>query len=122
MGIIRLNNMNFYGYHGVYDFEKEQGANFEIDLELFTSLTKSSKSDNIEDTINYEDVYEQVKKAFGSKSYFLLEKLADSISKSIFEEHKIDKLIIRVRKINAPLDGKLDSVEIELKRNRADYA
>ncbi|MAR35754.1 uncharacterized protein METZ01_LOCUS1093 [marine metagenome] len=122
MGIIRLNNMNFYGYHGVYDFEKEQGANFEIDLELFTSLTKSSKSDNIEDTINYEDVYEQVKKAFGSKSYFLLEKLADSISKSIFEEHKIDKLIIRVRKINAPLDGKLDSVEIELKRKRADYA
>ena len=122
MGIIRLNNMNFYGYHGVYDFEKEQGANFEIDLELFTSLTKSSKSDNIEDTINYEDVYEQVKKAFGSKSYFLLEKLADSISKSIFEEHKIDKLIIRVRKINAPLDGKLDSVEIELKRKRTDYA
>ena len=121
MGIIRLNNMNFYGYHGVYDFEKEQGANFEIDLELFTSLTKSSKSDNIEDTINYEDVYEQVKKAFGSKSYFLLEKLADSISKSIFEDHKIDKLIIRVRKINAPLDGKLDSVEIELKRKRADY-
>ena len=122
MGIIRLNNMNFYGYHGVYDFEKEQGANFEIDLELFTSLTKSSKSDNIEDTINYEDVYEQVKKAFGSKSYFLLEKLADSISRSIFEEHKIDKLIIRVRKINAPLDGKLDSVEIELKRKRTDYA
>ena len=122
MGIIRLNNMNFYGYHGVYDFEKEQGTNFEIDLELFTPLTKSSKSDNIEDTINYEDVYEQVKKAFGSKSYYLLEKLADSISRSIFEEHKIDKLIIRVRKINAPLDGKLDSVEIELKRKRTDYA
>ena len=122
MGIIRLNNMNFYGYHGVYDFEKEQGTNFEIDLELFTPLTKSSKSDNIEDTINYEDVYEQVKKAFGSKSYFLLERLADSISRSIFEEHKIDKLIIRVRKINAPLDGKLDSVEIELKRKRTDYA
>jgi dihydroneopterin aldolase len=122
MGIIRLNNMNFYGYHGIYDFEKEQGTNFEIDLELFTPLTKSSKSDNIEDTINYEDVYEQVKKAFGSKSYFLLEKLADSISRSIFEEYKIDKLIIRVRKINAPLDGKLDSVEIELKRKRADYA
>jgi len=122
MGIIRLNNMNFYGYHGVYDFEKEQGTNFEIDLELFTPLTKSSKSDNIEDTINYEDVYEQVKKAFGSKSYFLLEKLADSISKLIFEKHKIDKLIIRVRKINAPLDGKLDSVEIELKRKRTDYA
>jgi len=122
MDKIRILNLKIPGRHGVYDFEKEQGANFEIDLELFTSLTKSSKSDNIEDTINYEDVYEQVKKAFGSKSYFLLEKLADSISKSIFEEHKIDKLIIRVRKINAPIDGKLDSVEIELKRKRADYA
>ena len=121
MGIIRLKNMIFYGYHGVYEFEKEKGTNFEIDLELFTSLATSSKSDNIEDTINYEDVYELVKKSFGSKSYFLLEKLADSISKSIFNEHNIEKLIIRVRKINAPLDGKLDSVEIELKRKKSDY-
>ena len=121
MGIIRLKNMTFYGYHGVYDFEKEKGTDFEIDLELFTPLLKSSKSDNIEDTINYEDIYELVKKAFVSKSYFLLEKLADSISMSIFKEHKIDKLIIRVRKINAPLNGKLDSVEIELKREKSDY-
>ena len=121
MGIIRLKNMTFYGYHGVYDFEKEKGTDFEIDLELFTPLLKSSKSDNIEDTINYEDIYELVKKAFVSKSYFLLEKLADSISMSIFKEHKIDKLIIRVRKINAPLNGKLDSVEIELKSEKSDY-
>ena len=122
MGIIRLKNMIFYGYHGVYEFEKEKGTNFEIDLELFTPLAKSSKSDNIEHTINYEDIYELVKKTFGSKSYFLLEKLADSISRSIFEEHKIEKLIIRVRKINAPLDGKLDRVEIELERKSSDYA
>ena len=122
MGIIRLKNMIFYGYHAVYEFEKEKGTNFEIDLELFTPLAKSSKSDNIEHTINYEDIYELVKKIFGSKSYFLLEKLADSISRSIFEEHKIEKLIIRVRKINAPLDGKLDSVEIELERKSSDYA
>mgnify|MGYP006094301481 CR=1 FL=1 len=122
MGMIRLNNMIFYGYHGVYDFEKENGANFEIDLELTVPLNKPSKSDNIEDTINYEDIYELVKKSFGSKSYFLLEKLADSISQSIFKEHRVDKLIIRVRKINAPLNGKLDSVEIELIRKRSDYA
>tara|TARA_Y100000746_G_C15272787_1_gene354305 strand:+ start:128 stop:496 length:369 start_codon:yes stop_codon:yes gene_type:complete len=121
MGIIRLNNMNFYGYHGVYEFEKEQGTNFEIDLELFTDLTKSSASDNIEDTINYEEVYELVKKVFGSKSYFLLEKLANSISRSIFKEYKIEKLIIRVRKIDAPIDGKLDSVEIQLSRKKSDY-
>ena len=122
MGIIRLKNMIFYGYHGVYEFEKEKGTNFEIALELFTPLGNSSKSDNIEHTINYEDIYELVKKTFGLKSYFLLEKLADSISRSIFEEHKIEKLIIRVRKINAPLDGKLDSVEIELERKSSDYA
>ena len=61
MGIIRLKNMTFYGYHGVYDFEKEKGTDFEIDLELFTPLLKSSKSDNIEDTINYEDIYDYIR-------------------------------------------------------------
>ena len=29
MGVIRLKNMQFFAYHGVYDFEKELGAPFE---------------------------------------------------------------------------------------------
>ena len=56
MGIIRLNNMSFYGYHGVYDFEKEQGANFEIDLELFTSLATSSLIRSSPSLVNWPNV------------------------------------------------------------------
>ena len=38
MGVIRLKNMLFYGYHGVNESEKELGGKFEVDLELSTSL------------------------------------------------------------------------------------
>jgi len=40
MGVIRLKNMLFYGYHGVNESEKELGGKFEVDLELSTSLKK----------------------------------------------------------------------------------
>ena len=32
MGVIKLKNMQFYGYHGVYDHEKKIGAPFEVDV------------------------------------------------------------------------------------------
>ena len=47
MGIIRLKNMQFFGYHGVYDHEKEVGAPFEVDIEIETSFAHAIKSDDI---------------------------------------------------------------------------
>ena len=51
MGVIRLKNMLFYGYHGVKKSEKELGGKFEVDLELSTSLKNSGLSDDLHDTV-----------------------------------------------------------------------
>ena len=57
MGIIRLKNMQFYGFHGVHESEKELGGRFEVDVELNLSLNSSCLSDDLHDTIDYESVY-----------------------------------------------------------------
>lgn len=121
MGIIRLKNMQFYGYHGVHDSEKQLGGKFEVDLELRTSLKKSIASDSLKDTIDYQAVYDTVEHSLQANKFYLLESLAGHIAKSLLARFPVDSLLIRVRKPHAPVRGVLDTVEVEIERFRSDY-
>ena len=52
MDVIRLENMVFYGYHGVTAAEKETGRRYEVDCELETDLAAHTTFDaHMEKTI-----------------------------------------------------------------------
>lgn len=122
MDIIRLKNMVFYGYHGVHEQEGQVGGKFAVDLELYRPLRKPGKSDDIRDTLNYEAIYRTVETCTSTHKYYLIEALAEAIAKEVIKAYLVEKLIVRVRKPNAPVKGVLDEVEVEIKRTRADYA
>ena len=122
MGVIRLKNMQFYGFHGVSDSEKHLGGRFEVDVALHLSLKDSCESDDLNDTINYEVIYKTVDSCIRKDKFYLIEALANSIAKDILNEHPVDSLMVRVRKPHAPVKGVLDTIEVEIERNKADYA
>ena len=122
MGVIRLKNMQFYGFHGVSDSEKHLGGRFEVDVELHLSLKDSCESDDLNDTINYEVIYKIVDACIRKDKFYLIEALANSIAKDILNGHPVDCLMVRVRKPHAPIKGVLDTIEVEIERNKADYA
>jgi len=121
MDVIRLKNMVFYGYHGVHESEKTLGGKFEVDLELYKDLSEAGQSDNLKDTLDYEKIYKTVNNCTKNNKFYLIEKLAERIAKSVLRKYKTDKVIVRVRKPNAPVKGVLDTVEVELKRQKEDY-
>ncbi|MFA6702688.1 MAG: dihydroneopterin aldolase [Dysgonamonadaceae bacterium] len=109
---IELKNMRFYAYHGVFQEERIYGNDFIVNLRIETDLSKSLETDNIDDTINYGDVYEYVKTEMEKPSN-LLEHLAGRIYKAIKSAFPtIDFLEVRVSKLNPPVNGKVDSSEI----------
>ena len=122
MGVIRLKNMQFYGFHGVSKSEKHLGGRFEVDVEMHLSLKDSCESDDLNDTINYEVIYRTVDSCIRKDKFYLIEALANSIAKDILNEHPVDSLMVRVRKPHAPVKGVLDTIEVEIERNKADYA
>ena len=61
MDILRLNGMKFHAYHGCLEQEKWVGNDYEIDLALKMDLKEACLSDNLDDTINYALVYEDIK-------------------------------------------------------------
>ncbi len=116
MGVIQIENMEFYAYHGCYREERVVGNRFLVDLEITTNLEKAEKSDNIKDTLNYQAAYEIVKEQMAIKSH-LLEHVGGRILDQLFKVFpEIEKAAVKVSKMNPPMGGQMERVSLTLIR------
>lgn len=114
MSKITLENMQFHAYHGCLDVEKEDGNLFLVTLTLELDTTLAEKTDNLYDTLNYQEVYDVVKREMEIPSN-LIEHVAKRILGSVKKSFpQIDSLNIEFAKTNPPLGGKVEKVKIEL--------
>ena len=112
---IKINNMKFHSYIGVYEEEKKIGQNIEIDLII--SLSKEIiKNDDINSTLSYGDCYRKIEKIVKVSRVDLLETLALDIIKEMKKmNEKIEYVQVNIRKLAVPINGIFDSVEIQIK-------
>jgi len=116
MGVIRLENMEFYAYHGHFKEEQIVGNKFLVDLLIETNMSNPAQSDDLKDAVNYQKAYMLVKEEMSKKSH-LLEHIGKRILDVLFQELKgIEKITVRVAKMNPPVGGKMDSVSVTLTR------
>jgi 7,8-dihydroneopterin aldolase/epimerase/oxygenase len=119
LDIIRLRNAVFYAYHGVLLDEQNLGGKFEVDVDLYCDLSRGAKSDHLEDTINYERVYDCIRTLVLEKKHLLLESLASAVGRGILKNFsKVQSVTVKVRKPSAPVKGIIDYVEVELTETR----
>ena len=105
IGIIELEGMEFKAYHGCLEQEKVRGNFFTVDFRGELDLSAAADSDNLNDTLNYGEIYEIVAEEMSIPSE-LLENVAGRIVKAI--EKRFPQLIafsIRVSKRKPPVDG-----------------
>ncbi|MCX6829945.1 MAG: dihydroneopterin aldolase [candidate division Zixibacteria bacterium] len=122
MDVIRLNNMVFYGFHGVTAAEKETGRRFEVDCELETDLASPGQSDSLKDTVDYAAVFGKIKDIVEGKAFSLVESLAISLANEILREFPVFRVTVRVRKVVPPIAGTIDHIEFEVTRHQPDAA
>lgn len=119
MDKIKLDNMQFYGYHGVFPEENKLGQQFYVDLELFFDLTAAGKSDKLEDSINYAEIHSRVKHKVENETFQLIEALAEAIASDLLHTYtKINALTVRVIKPHPPFDIHFDGVTVEIHRKQ----
>ncbi len=117
MGIIQIEGMEFYAYHGHFEEERLVGNDFIIDLIIETNLEPAAISDQIEDAVNYQELYNLIKEQMKIKSA-LLEHVANRIINSIYTKFdtKIKSVNVKISKMNPPLNGKIKKVSIVMER------
>ncbi len=116
MGVIRLHNMTFYGYHGVSAAERQTGRRFEVDIELAVDMDKAAASDRLQDTVNYTEVYRTVEELVAQDRFSLLETIAVRLAEEILKKFEPKEVTVRVRKKIPPVPGNLDHIEVEITR------
>ena len=116
MDVIGLQNMSFYGYHGLSAAERETGRRYEVDVELHRDVSRAAQTDSLKNTIDYRRVYEVVEGVLTGEEHHLLESIAEAIADKMVADFQLDQVVVRVRKRMPPIPGNLDFIEIEVKR------
>lgn len=118
MGKIELKNIRVYAYHGCLVEESQIGSDYRVDLEVKANLSKSAKSDELSDTVDYVHLNAIVIREMAIRSK-LLEHVAERIIHSVLSEIKmVKKVKVSVAKINPPIGGDVAEVKVIMKGKR----
>ncbi|MCD6596003.1 dihydroneopterin aldolase [bacterium] len=120
MGIIKMHNMDFFGYHGITAAEKQLAKRYSVDVEMEYNTERVAKFDKLdENVVNYELVYREISNFFLNNKFQLTETVAERLADLLFDNHKMaNKLTIKVRKNHPPFPGFMEWVEVEVVRER----
>ncbi len=117
MAVLRIQNMMFYGFHGIYEYEREQGQKFYVDVEVETKDDKVAETDDVKDGADPAAVYSIVRDAVENKRFQMIEALAAHVGDMLLSKHDhFARVTTRVRKPAVPISGPLDYVESEATR------
>ena len=120
MDRILLKGLSFFGRHGCHEAEKQLGQKFTVDIELECDLSVASRSDDLDDTIDYVALYNHARDVIEGPSVQLLEVLAQRIADFALQDERVDSAWIRISKPHIALPGALEFLGVEITRGRED--
>ncbi|WP_196895331.1 dihydroneopterin aldolase [Aureivirga marina] len=121
MGIIKVRNIRVYAYHGCLMEEGKIGSDYRVDVTVKADLSKSAKTDDLNDTVDYVFINRVVKEEMEIRSK-LLEEVVDRILNRILKEEKlVKKATVAVSKLNPPIGGNVAMVTVERTKNRKHF-
>lgn len=116
LGIIEIENMEFFAYHGCFEAEQIVGNKFIVYACLHYDCAQAAKSDSIQDALSYQTAYEIIAREMMKNSHLLenvVQRMIDALYKS-FPQTKYVK--IKVAKLNPPIGGKIGSTSVTLEK------
>lgn len=111
---IYLRNVRFHAFHGVLPQEGIVGNDYFVNLVLDYDFSSAMKTDDLQGTLNYAEVYQKVREEMAVPSK-LLEHVAGRIAHRLFSDFpEIQKLQLSITKVNPPMGADSDGAGVEV--------
>lgn len=111
---IVLQDLRFHAYHGVLPQERLTGNDYVVNLRIGYDIGDAMLSDDVNDTLNYAEVYQLVSQEMAVPSG-LIEHVAGRIGDRLFRLfQKIEKVELKIIKQNPPMGADGDGAGIEV--------
>ncbi|MFA6335372.1 MAG: dihydroneopterin aldolase [Bacteroidales bacterium] len=110
--LVELVNMEFYAHHGHFKEERIIGNKFLVSFSAETDLKTPSISDDLNDALNYQELYNLISEEMAIPSK-LLENVAGRILARVKKSYPNVKWAqVSISKLNPPVGGKVEASRI----------
>lgn len=117
MDRIKIDNLEIFAHHGVFQEEKKEGQYFYLDAELFLDLQEAGQTDDLLKTVHYGEVCELMNETFQRESYDLIERAGEVVIRKVLLAYPlIRKMVLTVKKPHAPIGLPFENVSVQLER------
>lgn len=115
---IRLQNIRFRARHGALRAERDLPRDFVVDVTVELPVSALPRTDTLSRVFDYEKIAQIVVDEGTTKTYKLLETLAQRLIERMLEETPADSVTIEVRKFAPPTSASVDMFAVELSARR----
>ncbi|MEK7221700.1 MAG: dihydroneopterin aldolase [Nitrospirota bacterium] len=115
-----IERLEFQGYCGVTEAEREAPQPMAVDLELSLDMAPAAATDDLVRTVDYLRVTERVLAIAQTQRFHLLETMAERMAQAILSEFAITEVALWVRKLKPPVKGVRESTGAKITRQAAD--
>jgi dihydroneopterin aldolase len=102
----------------VFDFERRDGQDFVVDVELELDTTTAAASDDIADTVHYGELAESLATVVAGEPVNLLETLAQRLADVCLTDERVQAAWVTVHKPQAPIPLSFTDVAVTIRRSR----
>ena len=111
---ILLENVKFYAFHGVLPQERKVGNDYQVSLRIGYDISRAMVSDEVNDTLNYAEVYQLLSQEMSVPSA-LLERVAGRIGDRLFCKFPaIQSIDLTIIKVNPPMGADSEGAGVEV--------
>jgi dihydroneopterin aldolase len=115
--LISIKGIKGFGYHGVFDFERRDGQDFYVDIEISLDLQEASKSDSLQDSIDYGLLTSIAREEIEGEPVNLIERLAGKIADRILLQFtQAISVSVTVHKPSAPVSEVITDIAVTIIR------
>ena len=115
---ITLRGVRAHANHGVYAFERERGQMFRVDAVLEVDTRAAAVGDDLDKTVNYAELAQQLYAVLTGEPVNLLETLAQRLANVCLADPLVDAVEITVHKPQAELGVPFDDVTVAIRRQK----
>ncbi|WP_227820131.1 dihydroneopterin aldolase [Agromyces aureus] len=115
---ITLTGLRVMAHHGVFDFEREQGQEFVIDVSVVVDLRAAASGDDLARTVHYGELAEAVVAAVERDPVDLIETVAERVADVALSWSSVEQVEVTVHKPQAPISVPFADVSVSIVRAR----
>lgn len=119
LDVLTLTGLEVFAHHGVFDFERENGQLFVLDVQLWLDTAGAAGGDDLAQTVHYGELAEEIAAAVAGDPVDLIETLAERVAGVVLAHPPVRQTRVVVHKPDAPITVPFADVSVTITRRSA---